>query len=129
MEIEAEIMNLLWYRFKRSGIEIPFPIRNVNLTQITPEARHIETEKARGRDHGPHGKGGHPLTALQIGIEETGGNGGRRAYATGEFPVRQGQAGDTFFIIKKGRVEVIVEKALGESAAWRSSAPETSSAK
>jgi CRP-like cAMP-binding protein len=41
---------------------------------------------------------------------------GVEVYATGEFPVRQGQAGDTFYIIKKGRVEVIVEKASGESA-------------
>jgi CRP-like cAMP-binding protein len=41
---------------------------------------------------------------------------GVEAYAAGEFPVRQGHAGDTFYIIKKGRVEVIVEKASGESA-------------
>jgi small-conductance mechanosensitive channel len=116
VDIEAEIMNLLWYRFKRSGIEIPFPIRNVNLTQITPEARQLEAERLSNEIIGlmekvdilsPLSKSELKKLVATVGVE---------VYATGEFPVRQGQAGDTFYIIKKGRVEVIVEKASGESA-------------
>jgi hypothetical protein len=45
VEIETEIMNLLWYKFKRSGIEIPYPVRSVHVQQITPETRRIEQER------------------------------------------------------------------------------------
>jgi CRP-like cAMP-binding protein len=37
-------------------------------------------------------------------------------YATGEVPVRQGEAGDSFYIIKSGRVDVVVEKSMLETA-------------
>jgi small-conductance mechanosensitive channel len=30
-DIGSEILNLLWYKFKRSEIEIPYPVRNVQL--------------------------------------------------------------------------------------------------
>jgi CRP-like cAMP-binding protein len=39
-----------------------------------------------------------------------------RTYAAGEMPVRQGEPGDSFYIIKSGRVDVVVEKAAGERA-------------
>jgi CRP-like cAMP-binding protein len=38
------------------------------------------------------------------------------SYAAGEVPVRQGDPGDSFYIIKSGRVDVIVEKSPGETA-------------
>jgi len=39
---------------------------------------------------------------------------GVKTYAAGECPVRQGDAGDSFYIIKRGAVDVLVEKARGE---------------
>jgi CRP-like cAMP-binding protein len=39
-----------------------------------------------------------------------------KTYAVGEMPVRQGEPGDSFCIIKSGWVDVIVEKATGERA-------------
>ena len=38
----------------------------------------------------------------------------RETYAMGEIPVRQGDAGDSFYIIKSGKVDVVVEKSPGE---------------
>ena len=48
--IEAEIMHLLWYRFKRNGIEVPMPVRDVHLREITPatieaDERHASAAK------------------------------------------------------------------------------------
>ncbi len=116
VEIEAEIMNLLWYRFKRSGIEIPFPVRNVNLTQTTPETRQADREHARGEILSLIEKVEilSPLTKAELkklieGVKV-------EIYAARETPVHQGEPGDSFYIIKSGRVDVIVEKAQGETA-------------
>jgi small-conductance mechanosensitive channel/CRP-like cAMP-binding protein len=114
LEIETEIMNLVWYRFKRDNIEIPFPIRTVHLKEITAETRRIEQESLlqgilalmervdilaplSGEERG--------LLAEAVGV---------KAYAAGECPVRQGDPGDSFYIIKKGAVDVVVEKGPGE---------------
>jgi hypothetical protein len=37
-------MNLLWYRFRRDGIELPYPVQTVHLKEITAESRRLEHE-------------------------------------------------------------------------------------
>jgi len=37
-QIQNAVMCQVWYHFKRAGIVIPFPIRDVNLRAVTPEA-------------------------------------------------------------------------------------------
>ncbi len=116
VEIEAEIMNLLWYRFKRAGIKIPVPIRDVRLTQVTPESALADRERQAGEILMLMEKV-EMLTALskqelknlvkQVRTE---------TYSVGEVPVRQGDQGDSFYIIKSGRVDVVVEKSPGEKA-------------
>ena len=115
VEIEAEIMNLLWYKFKRSDIEIPYPQRTVQMTQITPESRRAEKERLENEIMGMMAKAEifSPLTKEEL--KNLVANVRSAVYATGEMPVRQGDAGDSFYIIKSGRVDVIVEKAPGES--------------
>ena len=115
LEIEAEIMNLLWYRFKRDHIEIPFPIRTVHLRQVTPESEQTAREVAAAdvltllRKVDIFG----PLSPEELRrLVETA---GVKPYAGGECPVKQGEAGDSFYIIKRGTVEVIVEKEPGRS--------------
>lgn len=116
IEIDAEIMNLLWYRFKRDGIEIPFPVRNVLLRQVTEQTEQAEQER---REEGLLELIGKvdilsPLSRTELkGLAKT-----VRVefYAAGEFPVRQGDAGDSFYIIKQGKVDVIVDKSSGETA-------------
>jgi len=116
VDIEAEIMNLLWYRFKRNNIDIPMPIRDINLTQITPESIQAEQERQAGEMLLLMEKV-EILTALskgelnklvrQVRIEP---------FSAGEIPVRQGDHGDSFYIIKSGKVDVVVGKPAGESA-------------
>jgi small-conductance mechanosensitive channel len=116
IEIDAGIMNLLWYRFKREGIEIPFPVRKVFQRQVTEQTERAEQER---REEGllalmqrvdilsPLSTA--ELKRLAMTVRE-------EFYAVGEFPVRQGDPGDSFYIIKQGRVDVIVEKSSGETA-------------
>ncbi len=114
VDIDAEIMNLLWYRFRRDGIEIPFPIQTVHLKEITAESRRAEQEHATAEVLALMGKVDF-LSPLSVEerrqLVETV---GVKSYAAGERPVHQGEPGDSFYIIKKGSVDVIVEKAPGE---------------
>lgn len=114
VDIDAEIMNLLWYRFKRENIEIPFPIQTVHLKEITAESRRAEHEHAVAEGLALMGKVDifGPLDADERRrlVEAV----GVKTYAAGERPVRQGEAGDSFYIIKRGSVDVVVEKAAGD---------------
>ena len=116
IDTESEILNLLWYRFKRSGIDIPMPIRNITVKQVTPET--AQAEKDQQADEIirlmekveiflPLSKD--ELKKLVTGLT-------LMSYAAGEVPVRQGEPGDSFYIIKSGKVHVVVEKSSGESA-------------
>lgn len=111
VQIEAEIMNLIWYRFKRDNIEIPFPIRTVHLKEITAETRRADQERvveevlalmARVDILAPLSAEERRTLVETVGV---------KTYAAGECPVRQGDRGDSFYIIKKGTVDVVVEKA------------------
>lgn len=117
IEIEAEIMNLLWYRFKRDNIEIPFPIRTVHLKEITAESQRSEQERQMAGVLALMDKVD-ILTPLAVEerrhLAETV---GVKIYASGECPVRQGDPGDSFYIIKRGTVDVVVGKSPGEGEA------------
>jgi CRP-like cAMP-binding protein len=116
IDIAADIMQLIWYRFKRSGIDIPMPIRNVTVSHITPESARADQEQRDGE-----------IIVLMEGVEiftpltkaELAGLVKEvrvETYAAGEVPVRQGDPGDSFYIIKSGSVDVVVEKPSGETA-------------
>ncbi len=112
--IEAEIMNLLWYRFRRAGIDIPMPVRDINLRQVTPESKHAEQDR-RAAEILVLMEKVEMLTALSTPeLQKLVTHVKRETYAMGEIPVRQGDAGDSFYIIKSGKVDVVVEKSPGE---------------
>ncbi len=114
--IEAEIMHLLWYRFKRTGIDIPMPVRNLHVKQVTPESVRAEQERNAEAITGlmekveiltPLSRAELSKLVRDVRIE---------TFSAGEMPVRQGECGDSFYIIKSGSVDVVVEKPSGESA-------------
>jgi small-conductance mechanosensitive channel len=115
-DTEGQIMNLLWYCFRRSGIDIPMPIRDVNMHHVTPESIRAEQEQQaeeimalleKVEIFSPLSKPELKKLVEHLSVE---------SYAAGEVPVRQGDPGDSFYIIKSGRVDVIVEKSPGETA-------------
>ncbi len=116
VDIEADIMSLLWYRFKRDNIEIPFPTQTVHLKEVTPESQRAEREGSVAEALSLMAKIDilAPLSPEERRrlVEAV----GVTSFASGECPVRQGEPGDSFYIIKKGSVDVIVEKTGGEGA-------------
>jgi small-conductance mechanosensitive channel/CRP-like cAMP-binding protein len=115
-EIGAEIMNLLWYKFKRSEIEIPYPVRSIQIKQMTPEVLRVDQERRADEIFGmmENVEIFSPLSKTEL--KDLVAHVSVKTYAVGEMPVRQGEPGDSFYIIKGGRVDVIVEKSTGERA-------------
>ena len=104
--IEGEIFRLIWYHFRRHGIEIPFPTRSVFLHQAAAEA----PKEA-------------PATRMERALREidlfrplsddelrTAAARCRALhYAAGERVIEEGAAGDSFFVVDRGEVEVSKE--------------------
>jgi len=99
---EGEILRLVWYHFRRHGIEIPFPIRDVYLHQApsgVDEVRADRLERAlRGIDLF------RPLSDEEL---RTAASRFRHVhYAAAEKIIEEGTPGDSFFVIDRGEVEV-----------------------
>jgi CRP-like cAMP-binding protein len=107
-EIKNAFMTRVWYSFSRHGIEIPYPIRNLYMHTITEE-----TEKAAARaaeDRIFEQLRDVPLFD-PLTDQETRSLASRarvERYFTGEVVMRQGQPGDSLYIIDEGSVAVAV---------------------
>ena len=106
--LKAEITNSIWYAFHRSGISIPFPIRDVKLHHV--ERKHEADQISILRKGARSDLKQQPILASlssedldvianQMTIEN---------YGDGEAIVRQGNAGDSMFIIHHGACDVIL---------------------
>jgi small-conductance mechanosensitive channel/CRP-like cAMP-binding protein len=114
-DIEDDVRTRIWYRLKRTGIEIPFPIRTVYLHQVTEESvkRVRQAEIARFEEILRGVEIFAPLSDTEV----------RRIcerltlirFADGETLVRQGEPGDSFGIIVDGEVSVVVRDDEGHS--------------
>jgi small-conductance mechanosensitive channel/CRP-like cAMP-binding protein len=100
-EIEGEVRGRIWYAARRAGLEIPYPTRNLHLlSQPTGAATDSDLPER--------------VTALRridlfAKLEETelellGGGMRKVRFAAGEPIIRQGEAGDSLFIIVQGDV-------------------------
>jgi small-conductance mechanosensitive channel/CRP-like cAMP-binding protein len=109
--IEDNVMTNVWYNFKRAGIQIPFPIRTVEMTEVNREAE-AEKEVAERRDRALTVFEGidifKPLSKKML--ESLAGAAEIRVYGTGEIILRQGDAGDELFIVESGQVGMTVRK-------------------
>ncbi|HUP01094.1 MAG TPA: mechanosensitive ion channel family protein [Gemmatimonadota bacterium] len=109
-DIKDDFMTLIWYAFKRREIEIPYPIRNLYLHQVTPESRRAEAEADDERvfQHlrrvdlfDPLSESEARALAARARVE---------MYFGGETVLRQGEPGDSLYIIEDGLVEVVVSQ-------------------
>jgi small-conductance mechanosensitive channel/CRP-like cAMP-binding protein len=105
--VDGMARDRIWYALARQGIEIPVATQQIRITQLPPPVIESETTavERRVRSLQQIGMLG-PLTPEQIGrlAEEN----VERFYAAGEPVIRQGDPGDSLFVIMSGRVEVTV---------------------
>lgn len=107
-EIRSDLMTRIWYVFDRRGIEIPFPIRNVFLREVERDGGAAAADADRARIREQLGRcdlfaflGGEELDELAQRVQV-------ERYFTGETVIRQGDAGDSLYLVDEGRVEVLV---------------------
>ena len=105
--VDGMARDRIWYAFARQGIEIPVATQQIRITQLPPPVIESETTavERRVRSLQRIGMLG-PLTPEQIRrlAEEN----VERFFAAGEQVIRQGDPGDSLFVIMSGRVEVTV---------------------
>jgi small-conductance mechanosensitive channel/CRP-like cAMP-binding protein len=101
----ARLKERLWYAFYRENISMPFPTRHILLDKLKPE----QSQCAMGAHYRCAMDGVsifEPLTSVEKDALLT--NSRVRLFAPGEFMVQTGEAGDSMFIIGRGRAEVRV---------------------
>ena len=114
-EIRDAIFSRAWYAIARAGMSVPFPIRDLNVRQISENYEMRIQEKLRDQvfTHLRPLPVFSPLTDEQIAVLS------HRAklhqFTQGEYIVRQGDSGDSLFVIKSGRVRVDVEHVDGRT--------------
>ena len=109
-EIEDNVMTNVWYNFKREGIQIPFPIRTVEMTKVD-RAAEAEKETAERR-----------ATALAVfegvdifsplnkkELESLAAAAEIRVYGAGETILRQGDPGEELFVVESGRLKMTIQ--------------------
>jgi len=108
-DIDAEIRQHAWYIFQRNQIEIPFPMRHVLLEQLGQESTAQPAEYDRLIDSIDIFA---PLSAEEK--ESVARSAITSLYAPGELILRRGDAGDSMFVIRRGKVEVRLPTGNGD---------------
>jgi small-conductance mechanosensitive channel len=105
-QIHDAVMTRLWYELKRADLTIPFPVRDVTLHTLPADHETLAQEKLRREIFAEL----RPLPLFaplnDSQIEQLVRNASTARYTAGEILVQQGEAGDSLFVIKSGRVRV-----------------------
>lgn len=112
--IEDQVMTRVWYALKRDGIRIPFPIQDLNVVLEAPDkakadARDELATRRKALDDVPILA---PLSPSER--DELARRSRSVGFGTGETIIRQGEAGDSFYVVAQGQVHVRV-RAAGSS--------------
>ena len=107
-DLEDDVMSRVWYHFKRNNIGLPYPINDVRMTQISGKEQDQQREKAE-RQAALLLKQVPLFTAIpEKDLKTLSSRLKSRTFAAGEYLVQQGDEGGSFYIIKQGKVEVLV---------------------
>jgi small-conductance mechanosensitive channel/CRP-like cAMP-binding protein len=111
------VMTSAWYHLHRAGIKLPFPIREVYMHQVDPLSEagqhHLQIEQIVGALRQIDLLAVLENAELHVLAEQV----STRLYGRDEVLARQGETGDTFFIIRSGRVRIDVDGVQGDSTA------------
>ena len=108
-DIEDRIMTHVWYAFRFYGIQIPFPIRTVQLEQHEQREAQQQriaddvVEKRRFLDGLPYFAGLPPKDRDFLAQ-----NAFRREYAPGEQVIHKGEIGDALYLVWEGHCEAVL---------------------
>jgi len=110
--VRDEIMTSLWYALRRNGIEIPFPIRTLHVKRMPAGAaryddRQRELVVALRQVDFLTGLDEEELETLVPNLSEA-------EFGRGETICREGEAGDTFYVVRSGTVEILARGIKGE---------------
>lgn len=111
------VMTNAWYHLHRAGIKLPFPIREVYMHQVDPlteaDQHHLQIASLIQTLRG--------VELFEVldnaELHELAEHVNLQLYARDERLARQGEPGDTFFILRSGRVRIDVDDVLGDSLA------------
>lgn len=110
-------MTSAWYHLHRAGLKLPFPIREIYTHQVDPlseaDQHHVQIEQIVRALRQIELLAVLENAELHTLAEHV----GARLYGRGEVLARQGDIGDTFFIIRSGRVRIDVDDILGDTMA------------
>lgn len=109
-DIDSQIRQHVWYIYRRSDIDIPFPVRHVLLEQQEPFA------DRQADDYESVVESVEIFAPLSEGEKETVARSAIRAvYAPGELILRRGDPGESMFVIYRGNVEVRLPSSDGNA--------------
>ena len=111
-KIKSDINTQIWYALRRNDIKIPFPIRDLHYKHIERrfQAKEIEKQRSSFNIEGLLGQVS-VLSALSTDIRTQIAERSEIAeYGAGEFVVRQGDQGDSLYIIRTGTCGVYVKR-------------------
>lgn len=102
---QDSVQSRIWYQLQRAGIEVPFPIRTVQMHDSASEHAAASADERRRK------------TDLLAGLplfrdlpretcERLADAARRQVYDDGELLVREGETGDSLFVLERGRVQV-----------------------
>ncbi|MBI3241899.1 MAG: mechanosensitive ion channel [Chloroflexi bacterium] len=113
-QIGDSVLTRIWYELRRADITIPFPARDVTVRTLT-EDHETRAQAQLRRDTFAELRPlavFAPLSDAQIETLVRGAD--LHRYTAGETLVRQGDAGDSLFVIKSGQVRVDVRSESGQ---------------
>ncbi len=108
--IESDLLTRIWYQFKREQIEIPYPTREFYLrpTEVSVDVVAERTRLLRRIEFLSVLVGQQQKTLAQRLSTQL--------FTQGETICRQGERGETFYLIKRGLVEVTAHDEHGHTA-------------
>jgi len=113
-QIHDRVMTRLWYELRRANLTIPFPMREVTMRAL-PEDHAARAQEQLRREVFAELR---PLTVFaplsDPQIEQVVRGAALQRYSVGEALVRQGEPGDSLFVIKSGRVRIDVKNEVGQ---------------
>jgi len=113
-ETMDQIRTRMWYNLKRHNIQIPFPIRDVYMHTVTKEDK-IEREKKEFEERV------FILRSIEIfkplkdaSVSELAAAATKKYYSAGEPLVKQGEDGESLFLILRGKAAVMIANKEGD---------------